>query len=356
MAIFIDQSDQWDESEPVLYAPDSHLDPFDSLPFQVMVEVLCTLSIDSLQDIRGKSPKGKAVFLRTGDNPTDGLLYVNGPEAGDDPETAEKTLSECYASAVRLASEKGFRLLHVPCISSELAPFPRHRTLLRFLPELSALSEKYDVDIRIHAGRPNKALRSIDEAAELSDYLEKNYIPRAAKVAEPKPQTPPPAPRETGHGGAAKRAGKKRVAGNRKIVREPVERTAYLSFEEILPDLQAALSVRKDSFSTTLLRYANKSGLTDAEIYKRANIDRRLFSKMKKPDYQPSKETIFALCIAMKLTIDETKNLLEQAGYAISAHRKTDLIVAYFIEKNFYDIDLINQALFTYQQNSLGSK
>ena len=96
-------------------------------------------------------------------------------------------------------------------------------------------------------------------------------------------------------------------------------------------------------------------GKTDPDVYKRANIDRKHFSKIRNnPAYQPSKATALALAIALELNLDETKDFIGRAGYAISHSNKADIIVEYFIEREEYDIFTINETLFAFGQACLG--
>ena len=113
--------------------------------------------------------------------------------------------------------------------------------------------------------------------------------------------------------------------------------------------------VKKDvSFSQTLMNLIDTRGLNDVEVYKRANIDRRLFSKIRKRNYKPSKQTALALAVALELSIDETNHLLTQAGYSLSTTQISDVIIAHSIRKGRYDINKINEVLYQYNQPLLG--
>ena len=128
----------------------------------------------------------------------------------------------------------------------------------------------------------------------------------------------------------------------------------YLTTETRKKSIDQVLENRAETFSTMLLRLIDEKGLKDSEVYKNANIDRRLFSKIRgDKDYIPSKKTAISFCLALQLEMEQARKLLETAGYAFSTASRFDLIIMYLIENKEYNIHFANIVLEDYGEGTL---
>lgn len=120
---------------------------------------------------------------------------------------------------------------------------------------------------------------------------------------------------------------------------------------EAPPELSAYLAHASMPFSRCLLQFIRKRGVDEVEVYKRAHVDRKHFAKIRSdPNYQPKKATVIAFALALHLSLEETKELLSSAGFALSGSAPFDLIIRYFVERGIYDLFKINDALYDFDQ------
>ena len=175
---------------------------------------------------------------------------------------------------------------------------------------------------------------------EIANYLDAHYVP----VSSSPMAAPSPAPN---------RAAKKQQDCSYGIKEmrpcPPMASSRALSLEEILKQEDAG-------FSETLLRKIDESGKKDSQIYKKANISKQHFSKIRNnPDYKPTKATAIALALALELDLEQAKDLIGRAGYALTNSSKFDLIIRYFIQQHNYNVTEINMVLYEFDQPLLGS-
>ena len=264
-------------------------------------------------------------------------------EGGEKKE--EQKLAACYESALELARRRRCRTIAFPLLSGDCHGFPKDlaydtaiRTIRDFLSKYEMTVYLSVKDIRLfHLPEIHiPGLESIEEVKPPKQWwLEESPESETAEElscpafsAPCKSAAQPAAPRQAPFG--------LHIPGSRKL-------------EDLVDEVG-------ESFSQSLLRLIDQKGMKDPEVYQRANVDRRLFSKIRNnPQYQPSKQTALAFALALRLNLDETKDLLGKAGYALSESSKSDIIVTYFIEQQNYDIYDINQALFAYEQPLIGA-
>ena len=173
--------------------------------------------------------------------------------------------------------------------------------------------------------------RIIQLLSDLEQYIQDNWIAPGDAIPSEKP---------------AQAEKKQAVPDDRDEIDRYSKGGAVFSEDKSFLSLDELLGEVGDTFHKVLFERISQSGMTDVEVYKRANMDRKLFSKIRSnPAYHPRKDTVLALAIALKLNLEETQDLLSRAEYSLSPSSKSDVIIRYFIERREYDIHLINIAL-----------
>ena len=300
---------------------------------------------------------GQAVITPGFHLPAKYVIHAAGPVyQPSNPERSAELLRSAYLSSLRLATEHHLKSIAFPLISAGIYGFPPAEALRVAIGAIRDYLNSHDLDVFLvffdrHAVQINQYLWD-----EVADYLDENYFPgpvsqRSLLEVEataiygdsgsgvPLPAAISPAP--PGSVGGSKRT---RMA-----------RSKTAAPASVPAGLDQAIGSLEDTFTTTLLRLIDAKGVTDVEVYKRANLDRRLFSKIRaRHDYMPSKRTAIALAVALHLDILETADLIGRAGYALSPSSKFDVIVEYFLKSSNFDIFEINEVLFKYEQPLLG--
>ena len=288
----------------------------------------------------GGCKTGKAKITGGYNLPAKYVIHTVGPIYNDGKHGEKVLLESCYRESLALAKDHNCETIAFPLISSGVYGYPKDQALKVAIDVISdfLLGNEMTVYIVIF----DKAAYTISEKlfSDIAEYIDDNYVDehtdyRRESIRMNAPMAP-----------CAKR------------------KKANIDFLEIcdckaLPleeDLDAKLKQIDESFSQMLLRKIDEKGMTDAECYKKANIDRKLFSKIRSDiHYKPSKPTALAFAISLELSLVETEDMLRKAGFALSHSNKFDIIIEYFISKGNYNIFEINEALFAFDQSLLGA-
>lgn len=289
---------------------------------------------------------GDAKITGAYDLPCKYVIHTVGPvwEGGTSGE--EDLLRSCYNRSLELAEENELTSVAFPLISSGIYGYPKDQALDVACSTISSFLIKHDSDMTVYVVVFDRTAYQISEKLfnNIKEYVDDRYVEEfedrdvSRNVrhmfmgATPRFRT-----RETG------------MASASKMEVEPEECSDECAAE--ITDLDARIKQIDESFSQMLLRKIDEAGMTDAECYKKANIDRKLFSKIRSDvAYRPSKPTVIAFAIALKLSIEDTRDMLSKAGFALSRSNKFDIIIEYFIENKNYDVFEINEALFAFDQ------
>ena len=290
----------------------------------------------------GGCKTGKAKITGGYNLPAKYVIHTVGPIYNDGKHGEKALLESCYRESLSLAKERGCETVAFPLVSSGVYGYPKDQALKVAIDVISDFLLENEMTVYIVIF--DKAAYKISEKlfSDIAEYIDDNYVDEHTDYSRERIRMnalPSMAPRTR----------------RKKTDDDFLE---MCDCKAMLPedDLGAKLKQIDESFSQMLLRKIDEKGMTDAECYKKANIDRKLFSKIRSDvHYKPSKPTALAFAISLELSLTETEDMLRKAGFALSHSNKFDIIIEYFISKGNYNIFEINEALFAFDQSLLGA-
>lgn len=293
----------------------------------------------------GGCETGSAKITGAGKLPCKYVIHAVGPRWYGGGQGERKQLISCYHTALMLAKDNGCESIAFPLISAGIYGYPKDQALRIAIDTISEFLLENDMTVYIVIFDKKAYQISGKLFSEIAEYIDDNYVDE-----------------HTNHRSERLR----RMHAFRDI--EPalyeevcegadvLQTVAPMAVASKAISLDDAIKQIDESFSEMLLRKIDESGLTDAQVYKKANIDRKLFSKIRSDShYKPSKPTAIAFAIALELPLPEMKELLMKAGFALSHSNKFDIIIEYFIARGNYNVFEINEALFAFDQSLLGA-
>lgn len=314
----------------------------------------------------GPIPVGQAVLTRGFDLPAKYVIHAVGPVWVDGSMGEEALLRQTYDRALALAAKKRCKSVAFPLLSSGNCGFPKGAALQTAVSAVSAFLMDHEMRVVLAvfdktafdlSGKLFHSVRSyIDEHYIQSKLWDEYGLTGAASAADELPRRMRSRQTDFLTDAAPMAAPPPSSQANILPSAAPAWPEKAKMAATAQPSLEALLKKTDAGFSETLLKLIDRTGKKDAEIYKRANIDRKLFSKIRSnPAYKPSKPTAVAFAIALELDLEETRDLIGRAGFALTHSSKFDIIVEYFILHGNYDVFALNEMLFAFDQPLIGA-
>lgn len=285
----------------------------------------------------GSCQVGEAVITSGFDLDAKYIIHTVGPIWEGGHKNESQLLYNAYKNSLNLALEHDLESIAFPLISSGIYGYPKDQALSIAISAISEFLLEHEMEVYLVIYDKKATLLSEKLFSSIEKYIDENYI-----------------------------EDKYLFSKGRGIEDYDIQESISLKENQMLDEymlpttkesrsLEHVMDQLENTFVQMLFRLIDEKNMTDVETYKKANIDRRLFSKIRSNiDYTPSKGTVIALAIALELNLDETKDLLRKAGYALTRSSKFDIIIEFFIEEENYDIFQINEALFQFNQPTLG--
>lgn len=282
---------------------------------------------------------GEAVITKGYNLPAKYIIHTLGPIWRGGNSGEKNLLRKCYINSMTIAKQHECKSIAFPLISSGIYGYPKDQALRIAISAISEFLIDHEMMVYLVVYDKNAFVLSGKLFSAIERYIDDKYV-------------------EEHLANKSRRTLQYFEYQEHDALQDEYkigDVCAPAPAKEMIPSLEDIISHLDESFSQTLLRLIDKKGMTDVETYKRANIDRKLFSKIRSgKGYNPSKATAIALAVALRLDLDETRSLLGKAGYTLSRSSKFDVIIQYFIEQGNYNIHEINEALFAFDQALLG--
>lgn len=304
----------------------------------------------------GKIPVGSAAATPGFDLPARYVIHAVGPVWRGGLLGEKKLLRRCYDAALAQAAQLECESVAFPLISAGNHGFAKNVALQIAMGAISDFLMEHEMQIYLVVFSKDAFALSEKLFQDVSSFIDENYVLQTNLQQ---------------YGLADKcqvRESQQKLILREQMRRYQAEETAVLGETACLApapmampsqamSLEEMLDQTDAGFSETLLKLIDATGKKDSAIYSRANISRQHFSKIRNnPFYKPTKETALAFAIALELNLEQTKDLIGRAGYALTKSSKFDVIVMYFIMQNNYNMMDINAALFAFDQSLLGGK
>ena len=287
----------------------------------------------------GSCKTGDAVITEGFALPVKYIIHTPGPKWHGGNSNEEEFLYNSYYNSLKVALDNNCESIAFPLISTGIYGFPKERAIPIAQKAIKDFLSEYEMEVFLVVFDKNSYEISKKRFLSIRQYIDDNYALnqldfRYSSYTEEDCLTAP----------------------LMSEVSENLIEYSRLSAPASGIKLDDVIKKIEESFSEMLLRLIEEKGMTDPEAYRKANIDRKHFSKIRSNrDYAPSKVTAIAFAIALELSFDETLDLLRKAGYTLSHSNKFDIIIEYFINEEIYDVFEINEALFAFDQILLGA-
>ena len=298
-------------------------------------------------------PTGKAKITKGYKLPAKYVIHTVGPIWGGGNKGEEELLKSCYNESLKLAVENKCQSIAFPMISAGIYGYPKYLAMKVAQNTINDFISKLEDDIDVYIvlfGKDTSDFFDIEKG--IKSYLDKNLITDKTNIFD--------------WAINACTVGVASVGAPAALLKSAFRKEkVFESCESCSPktSLDDALNNSEESFSSMIMRKIQESGIDEVSCYKAANLNKQIFSKIRSSAgendsdiYQPTKATALSFAIALKLNLEESKNLLGKAGYAFSKNNKTDIIVEYCISNHITDIFKVNEILYSYGQPVLGSK